>query len=84
MKVITIYEICEWNGGDRHLPSGICFGSQEEVEKAIDVKQHDTYRKATYKVYDSAEEYKMSQTEQFKKAALAKLTDLEKKVLGLL
>lgn len=46
-------------------------GSISKVKKAI-------------KVYDSIEEYKSEQEEQIKVAALAKLSDEEKRALGLI
>ena len=83
MKTITYYEIMRWDGGDRHNASGVCFSSKESANEFLD-NSYDLIREKTAVIYDSVEEYTAATSEETKQKALAKLTDVEKRALGLL
>jgi len=83
MKKITLYQFHEWDGGERHIPKDICFESIEEANLFLGKNKFDVFQKRKFTVFDSFEEYQQSKSEELKKSALAKLTDLEKKALGL-
>ena len=84
MKIITLYQYHEWDGGDRHVSKDICFGTQEEADRFLGGNKYDNFVKRTFTIFDDVEEYEQSKSEELKKTALAKLTDLEKRVLGLI
>jgi hypothetical protein len=84
MKIVTFYQINRFDGGDRHIPSDICFSNMEEADKFVSKNKYDDYVKRQFFVYESSEEYIESNSKILKEKALAKLTDLEKKALGLL
>jgi len=84
MRKITLYQYCEWDGGDRHFPKDICFESREEANLFLGSNKYDRVEKKVFTVFETADEYEQSKSEELKKSALAKLTDLEKKALGLI
>jgi hypothetical protein len=84
MKIIEVYQITKFDGGDRHIPSDICFSSHEEAEKFLTGNLYDDYKMKRFFVYDTVEEYEESKSEKLREKALAKLTIIEQKALGLL
>ena len=84
MKVVTFYQINKYDGGGRYISSDICFSSMEEADKFVSKRKYDDYVKRQFFIYESAEEYNKSNSKELKEKALAKLTDIEKKALGLL
>jgi hypothetical protein len=84
MKTIIYYEIMRWDGGDLHNASGVCFFSKEEANEFLGDNRYDLIRENTVVVYDSVEEYYAVTSAETKQRALAKLTDVEKRALGLL
>ena len=81
MKLISYYEVQVWDGGDRHLPSAKRFTSRQEAQKQC--TKYDRIVHHEYMIYDTEDEYILSSIELTRKHALAKLTDAEKKALGL-
>lgn len=84
MKLITLYQYSRWDGAERHIPTDVCFETLDEMKKFLNNHKYDSYNIRTFTVYSDAEEYTAVQSKELKDAALAKLTDLEKKALGLL
>lgn len=84
MKIVTLYQYHEWDGGDRHNPKDICFETKEEADRFLGDNKYDNFVKRTFIIFDDVEEYEQSKSEELKKTALAKLSDLEKRVLGLI
>ena len=82
MKLLSVFEIWKWDGGDRHYPSGICFADKQTAIAFADNKNHDIVRDHIFTVYDSIEDYCENNPEALKKRALAKLTPEEKQALG--
>lgn len=84
MKTVTFYQFMQWDGGDRHDPTELCFSNLDDMKKYMKGNLYDKFQKRTYVIYDSLEEYNQVNMEETKKSALAKLTDIEKMALGLL
>jgi len=82
-KVITFYALCEWDGGERHIPRKYIF-SKEDAEKWDKEQDYKgTITKHEYIVYDDLEDLENNSKKKIKERALEKLTDEEKIVLGL-
>lgn len=84
MKIITYYQFMQWDGGDRHMRKDPCFFTKEEADLFLGDNKYDHFEERTVHIYDSVEEYKKVSLDETKNAALAKLTDIEKKALGLI
>ena len=84
MKLISLYQVRQWDGGERHNATDICFETEEKVKEFLGEKSYDTYMHLKYTVYDSVEEYENTKSQRVREQALAKLTDIEKKALGLI
>lgn len=84
MKTITYYQFMEWNGADDHRSKEPAFLNKADADRFLGDNQYDCFVKITVPVYESFEEYEEVSSERVKMQALAKLTDLEKKALGLL
>jgi hypothetical protein len=74
----------KWDGGDRHYPAEPAFFNSEDASKFIADNKYDHFDVKTITIYDSLEEYYDVTGETLRRKALAKLTDLEKRALGLI
>lgn len=83
MKVITLWEIHEWDGGDRQLYRGNCLASQEAADAYKASNGHACVVKRVITVFDDLEDMKENSLAKRKERALAKLSDEDKAVLGL-
>lgn len=84
MEVITYYQYKQWDGGDRHISEDPCFRNKADADLFLKTRPHDRFNKVTVTVYDSVAEFESLSDAKLKEKALAKLTDLEKKALGLI
>ena len=83
MRVITLWEIHEWDGGDRQYYRGNCLASQEAADAYKASKRHDCVVKRVITVFDDLEDMEENSLAKRKERALAKLSDEDKAVLGL-
>jgi len=83
MKTITFYQLQQWEYGDHHISKDICFETKKEADIFLGKKKYDRFERRTFTIFDSVNEYEQSKSEEVKKTALAKLTDIEKRALGL-
>jgi len=83
MRKITFYQFQQWDGGDRHIPKDICFETREEADIFLGNNKYDMFERRSFTIFDSIDEYEQSKSEEVKKTALAKLSDIEKRALGL-
>lgn len=83
MKLVEYYRILKWDGGDRHVGSDIAFVTLEAAKEYLKMNKHDIYQKESMIVYDDMEDYAANKKDVIIKTALAKLTEVEKKMLGL-
>lgn len=84
MKTITYYQFMEWDGGDRHHSKEPAFLNKADADQFLGDNVYHHFSKITVPVYESFEEYEKVSSERVEMQALAKLTDLEKKALGLI
>lgn len=84
MKTITYYQFMQYDGGDRHYPKEPAFLNKEDADEFVRGNVYDHFDKKTVTVYESLEEYKETKSEQVKAQAIAKLTEVEKRALGLI
>ena len=56
MRVITLWEIHEWDGGDRQYYRGNCLASQEAADAYKASKRHDCVVKRVITVFDDLED----------------------------
>jgi hypothetical protein len=84
MKKIEYYRFMEWDGGDCHVPKDPCFLNKADADAFLGDNRYDRFDRRTVYVYESLEEYTAVSEEKTRAAALAKLTDIEKKALGLI
>ena len=83
MKIIEYWEIMAWDGGDRHVKTGISFASEEEANRYLETRNHDYAQRHRTEAFDTLDEYESIRSGKVREEALAKLTDLEKRALGL-
>lgn len=81
MKLITLYEIHRWDGGEYQIYRGEA-ASSEAAAKEI-ANKHDRVMKTVHRVYDSRDDFAQNKQEAIAKRALAKLTPEEIDALGL-
>ena len=81
-KIIEIYDVQRWDGGDRHNHE--CYvASEEEAQLYLGVdNKFDNFYKRTFVVHDTAQEAREYKDGAVKAQALAKLTEIERKSLG--
>lgn len=84
MKLISAWDVQEWDGGDRHnhkyfiLQSAV---TEEELRKRHG--QHALFSKADLVVFESFEEVDANSRAALMRSAWGKLTPMERKALGL-
>jgi hypothetical protein len=82
MKIIKVWDIQVWDGGDRH--NHRYYVATKEAADAWKAKnKYDEVYEHEFIILDGLEELEEYENGQLRKKALAKLTDAEKKVLGL-
>ena len=84
MKTITYYQFMQWDGGDRHNSKEPAFIHKKDADRFLGDNSYDHFVKVTVPVYESLEEYEEVISGRVKAQALAKLTEVEKKALGLI
>lgn len=87
MKVIEYATVEQWDGGERYNPL-VNFSSVELAKKFIETTgtfqyAYKCYGLKTLLIYESLEDYDSNDLKAIKGRALAKLTPIEKKALGL-
>lgn len=80
---LTYYVIRKWDGGAGHYDTDIAFESEFEADRFLKDNLYDTYRQRTLTIYKDAAEYHDGESERKKQKALNKLTEEERKILGL-
>jgi hypothetical protein len=83
MKTITYYQFMRWDGGDRHHLKEPAFFNKEDAEEFLGDNKFDRFDKRTVTIYESILDYEDHNRHKIQEQALAKLTDEEKKALGL-
>lgn len=84
MKQLTIWRIEEWDGGDRTIPNGDYLSNKEAAEEYNKKNKYNACFEQTIRIYDSLQDMEENSKQKLKERALAKLTDEDKKILGLL
>lgn len=82
MQIIECWNIQDWDGGERHNHV-FYITSEEEKEAYLAKNKHSLAFKQTLVVFDTLEEREANTTAKLRESALAKLTPLERKALGL-
>lgn len=83
MKLVKYYRIMQWDGGEHHNGTDIAFATVEAAKEYLEMNKHDIYQKGEMIVYDDMKDYTANKKDAIIKTALDKLTDVEKKMLGL-
>lgn len=84
MKQMTIWRIEEWDGGDRTIPKGDYLSSKEAAEEYKKKNVYNACIEQTIRIYDSLLDIEENSKQKLTERVLAKLTEEDKKVLGLL
>ena len=82
MKIIKCWDIQVWDGGDRHNHKYYVATKEAADEWKAKNKFDEVYEKE-FVILDSWDELEAYENGELRKRALAKLTDAERKVLGL-
>jgi hypothetical protein len=82
MRTVECYAIMVWDGGDRHNLKGY-ITSKEEAKKHLVGNTYDRIEPRTFFFFDTYEQMKDYESGELRKRALAKLTAIERKALGL-
>ena len=82
MKIIKCWDIQVWDGGDRHNHKYYVTTKEAADEWKAKNKFDEVYEKE-FVILDSWDELEAYKNGELRKRALAKLTDAERKVLGL-
>lgn len=82
MKVIECWAVYEWDGGDRHNFK-FYLASKAEADKYKEKHKHDDVRPVVLTIFDSVEESEAHDVKTLRRAAIAKLSPLERQALGI-
>lgn len=82
MKIIKCWDIQVWDGGDRHHHK-YYVATKEAADEWMAKNKFDTVYEKEFVILDSWDELQEYKNGELRKRALAKLTEAEKKVLGL-
>lgn len=82
MKIIKCWDIQVWDGGDRNYHK-YYVATKEAAMKWLESNKYDSVYEREFMILDSYEELMQYDKGELRKKALAKLTDEERKVLGL-
>lgn len=83
MKQLTIWRIEEWDGGDRTIPNGNYFSNKKAADEYKKNNKYNCCIEQTIRIYDSLKDMEDNSKQKLKERALAKLTEEERKILGL-
>ena len=81
MKIITVWDIQVWDGGDRHQHK-YYVASKEAADEWMKENKFDFVTTKDLVVFDDLEDIKSFETGEVRRRALEKLTDAEKIALG--
>jgi len=82
MKIIKCWDIQTWDGGDRHNHK-YYVATKEAAQAWLANNKYDTVYEREFVILDSLDELTEYENGELRKRALAKLSEAEKKVLGL-
>lgn len=80
MKLIQLWEIHEWDGGDHQVYRGKAAETEAAARELAG--KHDTVIARTHRVYEGAADMRANSVVELRKKALAKLTPEEIDALG--
>ena len=81
MKVIKLYSIQSWDGGDRHNHK-FYLTSKKEADKWHKKNTYDAVREVEIEIFDTLEEWEEWEEGNLRERALSKLTEAERRALG--
>lgn len=81
MKQFEVYDIQQWDGGERHNHK-FYLASKEEAEKYIAENKYDRFDHKVLVVFDTVEEAKDNDLKTVRERVIAKLTPLERRAMG--
>ena len=81
MKIVKCWDIQSWDGGDRHNHK-FYVASKSEKDAYLKVNTYDIAIEREFVIFDTLSEQASFKNGQIRKEALAKLTDIERKCLG--
>ena len=81
MKVLNLWSVQVWDGGDRHNHK-FYLTSKEEAEKYKAANKYDEIYEKQIEIFDTLEEWADWNTGKVKERALSKLTAEERRALG--
>lgn len=82
MKIIKCWDIQVWDGGDRHNHK-YYVATKEAADEWMKNNKYDTVYEHEFVILDDWNELEEYKNGEMRKRALAKLTEQDKKVLGL-
>jgi hypothetical protein len=82
MQIIKCWDIQTWDGGDRHNHK-YYVATKEAAQAWLANNKYDTVVEREFVILDSLDELTEYENGELRKRALAKLSEAEKKVLGL-
>jgi dsDNA-binding SOS-regulon protein len=74
----------QWDGAYHHQPKEPAFFNKEDAEEFLGDNKYDYFDKKTIRIYESILDYEDNNHEKIRQRALSKLTEKEKKALGLI
>jgi hypothetical protein len=83
MQVIEVWEIYEWDGGELTIPRGKFLSNEASAKEYKQKHPADCIAHKVLMIADTPEELVEVETKRVRQAALAKLSPLERQVLGL-
>ena len=82
MQIIKCWDIQTWDGGDRHNHK-YYVATKEAADAWLSKNKYDSVNEREFVILDSLDELTEYENGELRKRALAKLSEAEKKVLGL-
>lgn len=82
MQVFKLYSVCVWDGCDRQ-DHKFYLTSKAEADKYLKNNTYDTVREVNLEIFDTLEEWEVAENSKLRERALAKLTDTERRALGI-
>ena len=81
VKILKLYSVQVWDGGDRHNHK-FYLTSKEEADRWLAANTYDGVYEKTVEIFDTIEDWKDWSKGKVKEQALAKLTPEERRALG--
>lgn len=81
MKQFDVYDIQQWDGGERHNHK-FYLASKDEAEKYIAQNKYDRYDHKVMIVFDTVNEAAENDLKTVRARVIARLTPLERRALG--